>query len=118
MNKLKISQMKASPMELDLIHPLKDFNDPVTGTTGAIVTLVGYHSPEFQVAYDKFKASEKTDQDNITLAASMIIGWNDSFDDEFSQEAVINFLSPPENKWASDQIAAFIRDPLKFYKKK
>ena len=116
--KFKLSEMAASPTELTLIHPVAEFNDPETGNTGATVLLAGLHSNEFKEAKEKFAESEKTAADKADLVASVFIGWNEAFDEEFSKEAVLRFVMQEGNKWAVDQIQEFVSNTTNFYKKK
>ena len=116
--RFKLAEMASAPAELELIHPVAEFNDPETGKTGYVVTIAGPHSRQYRDALLKYQDSEKTEKDAEDLVSSVFVGWNDAFEEEFSKEAVIRFVSDDGNRWARIQISEFAVDPANFYKKK
>lgn len=115
--KFKLSQLAAAPAEIELVHPIVEFNDPETGNTGYAVKIAGPHSLEYRKAQEKYFESNRTYEDQSELVSSVFLGWT-GFDEEFSKEAVLAFVSDEGNRWALTQIQEFATNPANFYKKK
>jgi hypothetical protein len=108
--KFKINQLAAKPVDVDLIHPTE-------GLTGIVVKLVGPHSRQFKDAYEAFKNSEQTVDDNLLLFVSCVIGWDEeAFEMPYSTENAMKLFKNPENAWIAECIAPVMRDSLQFFR--
>ncbi len=108
--KFKISQLAAKPIEVELEHP-------TAGKTGIFIKLVGPQSKQFRDALDVFQKSENTEEDNLKLFASCLVGWDEeAFEKPFSVEAAVEFFSAPENAWAANFLIPIVKDHTKFFR--
>lgn len=110
--------MAAKPTRVELVHTLQpEYNVSETNGTGVFVDLVGPLSKQFQAAKEVYETTEGTQEDNIRLMSSCIVGWdNEDFDGmECTPENVFAVLSNPENSWIATFLAPVIQDHKNFF---
>lgn len=108
--KFRISQLAATPKDIELIHP-------VVGETGIVMQVAGPHSKQFQNAYDVFSTSAQLSDDNLKLFCSCIIGWDEeAMEMPFSLENAEKFFADPTNAWVSNQLAPVMKEYKQFFR--